>query len=399
MNRVRLLAIIEAETITGPAKNLLQFAKIVRLAGTESPVDPAIVTFVRAGRDSGLFVNKAREASLPVYTIAENGRFDRSVIGSLKRIVAEFRPGIIQTHAVKSHFLLRASGCHRSAPWVAFHHGYTWPDLRARMYNELDRWSLRAADRVVTVSQPFRDQITARGVHPDRIDVVHNAVDPDWGSRYRSTAGSLRRQLNIAEEDAVLLIVGRLSREKDHLTLLRAVGRASGKAGRRIHLLIVGDGPERPRIESEIQALGLNAQVTLVGQQPSAEPYYAAADIAVLSSLSEGSPNALLEAMAAGVPAVATCVGGIPEIASDGKTAILVSPGDTAGMADGILRFVNHPEVARSMAAEARRFVLSHYTPEVRVRRLYDIYERILENNSLMGVHRAADGNVKGGNG
>ncbi len=109
-----------------------------------------------------------------------------------------------------------------------------------------------------------------------------------------------------------MLIVGRLSKEKDHLTLIRALSRLQSRIDP--HLLIVGEGPNRSSIEQEIARLGLAEQVTLTGHQPSAEPYYRIADLAVLSSLSEGSPNALLEAMAAGVPAVATAVGGIPEI-------------------------------------------------------------------------------------
>ena len=119
----------------------------------------------------------------------------------------------------------------------------------------------------------------------------------------------------------MILIVGRLSREKDHLSLLRALSQLAvvrgGEGAAIAHLLIVGEGPERARIEAAIRHLGLSEMVTLTGQVPSAEPYYGIADLAVLSSLSEGSPNALLEAMAARVPVVATAVGGIPEIVCD----------------------------------------------------------------------------------
>ena len=90
---------------------------------------------------------------------------------------------------MKSHFLVRKSGLNRLAPWVAFHHGYTWPDLRARLYNQLDRWSLRAASRVVTVSQPFRRELIRHGVPAARIEIVHNAIDPDWGPRRLAGAG------------------------------------------------------------------------------------------------------------------------------------------------------------------------------------------------------------------
>ena len=117
--------------------------------------------------------------------------------------------------------------------------------------------------------------------------------------------------------------MGRLSREKDHLSLLRAVSQLRDL---NMQLVIVGEGPERVAIESAIRELALSDAVTMTGQVPSAEPYYGIADVAVLSSLSEGSPNALLEAMAAGVPVVATAVGGVPEIVTHRESALLIEP-------------------------------------------------------------------------
>ena len=139
MSRLRLLAIIEAHSITGPAKNLLEFARLAREAGVET----TIATFTR-GASNNLFIDTAREGGFPVEVIPESGLYDRSVIRNLSQLVERLRPDIIQTHAVKSHFLARCASLPGKAPWVAFHHGYTWPTLRARLYNQLDRWSLRA---------------------------------------------------------------------------------------------------------------------------------------------------------------------------------------------------------------------------------------------------------------
>src|ERR1700733_10620152 len=125
MSRLRLLAIIEADSITGPAKNLLDFAKIARAADVET----TIATFTR-GSANNLFIDTARESGCSVEVIRESGLFDRSVILNLRRIVDRLQPEIIQTHAVKSHFLARWASLPDKAPWVAFHHGYTWPTLR-----------------------------------------------------------------------------------------------------------------------------------------------------------------------------------------------------------------------------------------------------------------------------
>ena len=277
---------------------------------------------------------------------------------------------MIQTHAVKSHFLARSAGLPGHAPWVAFHHGYTWPSVKASAYNQLDRWSLRAADRVLTVCAPFRDELARFGVRSDRIGIVHNAIPPDWGARARrpEEAAALRARTGIAPDTKVVLIVGRLSREKDHLTLLEAVGRL--RSAFALHLIIVGDGPERSRIEDRVRRLGLGASVTLTGHQSSAEPWYGIADVAVLSSLSEGSPNALLEAMATNVPVVATAVGGVPEIVADGESGLLIKPGDPAGMSAAIARLLTEPDLAERLKKQSHQLILDRHAPEARTRKL-----------------------------
>jgi len=370
LRSLRLLAIIEAHTLTGPAKNLIEFAQLATAYGIET----SAATFTRAD-DSTLFLDTARRESVPVFPIPERGRFDREVIHAITELVSVVQPDIIQTHAVKSHFLARLAGVHRHVPWVAFHHGYTWPDRRARLYNQLDLWSLRAPTKVITVSEPFRRQLQRRGVAAERIEIVHNAIRPDWGARNPENAARLRAEMNIAPDRPVILSVGRLSREKDHATLLEAASLLHKRFAP--HLVIVGEGPERPRIEKKIASLGIGSAVTLTGQQTSAEPYYGIANVAVLSSLSEGSPNALLEAMAAGVPVVATDVGGVPEVAVHGDTALLVQPGDPGELAESMGRLIREPRLASRLAARARQIVQERYAPEQRTRRLVEIYRKV----------------------
>ena len=175
------------------------------------------------------------------------------------------------------------------------------------------------------------------------------------------------------------MVVGRLSREKDHLTLLEAVRKLAMPA----HTLMVGEGPERTRIEDWVRATDRRQFVTLTGQVSSAEPYYAIADVAALSSLSEGSPNALLEAMAAGVPVVATSVGGIPEIVMHEKSALLVSPGDRDAMAAALARLLGgEPDLASRLAAHASQLAEWNHSPEGRVGALSGLYRNLLSSLS-----------------
>ena len=381
MTPLRLLAIIEATSITGPARNLLEFARLA----TAQNVFTTIATFTRD--ESGNQFTRAVQAAMVSHpgivleTIPERGPFDRENLRSLHSLVRRVNPDVIQTHAVKSHFLTRLSGAARCAPWVAFHHGYTWPTFRARAYNQLDRWSLRAAMQIITVSQPFRDELVELGVPPGRIEIVHNAIPADLGAEARQPAESerLRQEMGIPEGRKVVLIVGRLSREKDHLTLLEAVNRLRATVDP--YLVIVGDGPEKPRIEERIRQSGMQNCVTLTGHQPSAEPWYGIASVAVLSSLSEGSPNALLEAMATGVPVVATAVGGVPEIVTNEESALLVAPRDPGGMSAALSRVLSDPALSSRLTQRSRELILERHEPQARTRKLVSIYRSLRDGS------------------
>lgn len=373
MKPLRLVAFLEARTVTGPAKNLLQFATLAR---QQEAIDTTIVVFRRPG-DSDVFKQAAENAGVPVEFIEEKGRFDRSVIASITEVIRRMNPDVVQTHAVKGHFLACQAGLPETVRWVAFHHGYTWIDFRMHLYNQLDRWSLRRARHVITVSLPFAAELEKKGVSKERVTVIHNAIDPHWGQRPRAESEGLRERLGITADRKVILIVGRLSREKDHPTLLQAVERLRREGMREAHLLVVGDGPEKHRVEALAAHLGISRCLTLTGELPSAEPYYGLADVAVLSSRTEGSPNALLEAMAARVPVVATSVGGIPEIVSDRESALLVPPGDSQRLAAAIGEVLRNTALAGELVTTAQRLIEQQHSPAVRVRRVAEVYRRL----------------------
>ena len=380
---MRLLSILEASTITGPARLLLDFAVQAR------PVlDLHVAVFRRPGA-SDLFIETARRLHIDVHLIPEAGRFDRTVFSGLTALARELKPDLIESQAVKSHFLVRLSGLDRRFPWVAFHHGYTWPTLRMRAYNCLDRWSLPRARKVLTVNVSFRNDLIRKGVPPGRIEVVHSAIEIPArdGARSPEEIAAARSALGLAPDQPIILIVGRLSREKNHRTLLAALRRLQGAA--RIaaapppRLLVVGDGPERSRIEQTIAASDLGDCVTMIGHVPSAGPYYRVADVAVLPSLTEGSPLALLEAMAARVPVVAAMVGGIPEMVSQNESALLVEPRDDKALAGAIAAILAGPDLAERLAATAYTLVCEKFSIPARAGRLLSAYSSALSRSPV----------------
>jgi glycosyltransferase involved in cell wall biosynthesis len=387
---LQVLTVLEGSTVSGPAKNLFEFCRVARTLSTGTAVDLTLVTFHRSfaldcSQNTDL-IDVAQKANVAVERIPERFVFDLQIVSRLRKLVERFNPDLIQTHASKSHFLLRCSGVAKSRPWIAFHHGYTNTDFRSPIYNSLDRWSLQAPDRIVTVSQATKAQLLRHGVPAQRITVVHNAVQGQLPRQIESDASALRQkkmgqkkiELGISPDEKLILCVGRLSQEKAQIDLVSAmVHLRKLRPDLAVRVMMIGDGLERERIQQAIQSGGLEAIVTLTGHLKDVTPYYEAADVLAIPSLSEGSPNALLEAMVFGVPVVATEVGGIPEIVANGETALLVPARDPAAMAAALERLIADPATAAHLAVQARKKVETEYSPEWRAKSLIGIYDDV----------------------
>ena len=366
---LRMVAVIEAATVTGPAKNLIRFC-----AGAKPALEPLLLTFIRGAAQSNPFLEAARSAGVVVETVPESFRFDPRVLTDLKRCINAFQPDILQSHSVKSNFLIRLARLNRRYPWLAFHHGYTAEDRKMEWYNRLNRWSLPAARRVVVVCGPFARQMQADGVAPDRIEILHNSVEiPEAVAPAEVQA--LRTRLGIGPEERVILSIGRFSKEKAHIDLLHAFALLPFRNG--LRLVLVGDGPERENLNRQAAALGISSAVVFAGQVADVNPFYALASLFVLPSHSEGSPNVLLEALAAGVPIVATEVGGVPEVITDETTGLLVPPSAPDALAHAIDRALAEPAALERWTAAGRARIEKEFTPEAYRRRLFEIYRRV----------------------
>jgi glycosyltransferase involved in cell wall biosynthesis len=376
---MRLLSFVEASTVTGPVKPLLMFSRLARSGvGEHTPIAHTIATTVRTSRRSLQRYDEILSAvgadGLSIDLLPERFRFDPMILSHLATCIRRHAPDILETHDFKCHFLLwllRRAGVSTDVPWIAFHHGYTKMSPQVRAYQQLDRFSLRKASRVITLCRPFAKDLEARGVQSDRIEIISNAIAP----RERTSPADvleLRRSLGIAPTDKVILSVGRLSQEKGHAELLAAYRMlidATRTGDNR--LVLVGDGGERSRLMQ--QALGLGDRVLFVGHQPDPWPYFCMSDIFVLPSHTEGSPLVLFEAMSAGLAIVASSVGGVPEVVREGDTALLVPPRKAQLLADALRTFLSEPERAIAMGRAAREAVRNH-SPQAYAERLLEIY-------------------------
>jgi glycosyltransferase involved in cell wall biosynthesis len=339
-----------------------------------------VVTFKRQAARNGVnhssspFVSEARRLNIPIEIVAEASPFDLTTVNALRGIFDDRGAHIVETHGTKSHFLVSLLG-RRQFRWIAFHHGYTAEDAKAKFYQQFDRWSLRRCDCAVTVCEEFARLLGKRGVPRDRICVVHNAVEPGAADLHPESADEARRQWGVKKDERIVLSAGRLSSEKGHAYLIEAVSKIGAlPQGRSLRTMIAGSGPCEQKLKERVVALGMTQAVEFVGHRSDLRSLFAIADVFALPSLSEGSPNVLLESMAARVPIVSSNVGGVSELLENRGSAILVARADTDSLRSAILELLTNRQLAHRLAAAAFENVRSRFSPAERNKRLLEIY-------------------------
>jgi glycosyltransferase involved in cell wall biosynthesis len=244
------------------------------------------------------------------------------------------------------------------------------PSRKRRLANTLLG---RSASRVFAVSRELGAHLAEEGVPASRIDVIYNGIDVGPLPSAEARA-SVRADLGVSDHEVLVGTIGRLDPVKDLGTLIRAVQIAA--AHRPFRLAIVGDGDERARLEHAALDAGISALVTFLGHRDDARRWLAGCDVYANSSISEGVSLTILEAMAAGLPILATRVGGTPEIV-DESCGTLVSSRDPAALADGLEWLAASPERRRGLGVAARRRVEAQFTIERMVAAYADVYQRL----------------------
>lgn len=380
MGDIRILALMEAASLTGPAKNLIAFGRWLNSEEARPfGLNLSIATFDRDSRvdQPDGFVAAAGRASLKTHILHERRRFDPAVLPQLREVIESVDPHIIQTHNNKSHLMVRlASRSRAKRLWFAFHHGDAHTNLRQRFYNHIDRFSLRDADRVITVCEAFGRKLIRGGVSPERLRVLHNSAVPP-AALMSPERLALRGSLGITDDEALILSVGRLSSEKGHADLIQALARVQ-TTDRKWRAVFVGNGPEHGALLRQAQRLGVADHIIFAGFRADAARLCQAADIFALPSHSEGSSNALLEAMSAKLAIVATVAGGNSEILEAERTALLVPIRRPVEMAAALTRLITDPTYRGKLGAAAFRQVAETYSPAQYRERLCSYYAEAL---------------------
>jgi len=300
--------------------------------------------------------------------------FDFGTIRQLTRIIRERKVDLLVTHGYKPNLLGRIASWIERIPTVAVSRGWTYESRRVRFYEFLDRIFLRLADAVVAVSEGQRQKILACGVNPDKVQVIHNAIDL---ATYPGPAEiSVRVELGIPQNAILVATAGRLSPEKNHLGLVEAARMVLAKMPD-VYFVVFGEGFMRPELEKAVVDAGIGHRFFLPGFRSDVRSLLHEIDIFVLPSHTEGLPNVVLEAFACCKPVVATMVGGTPEVVRDAVNGFLAPIGDMGRLAQGVLTLAGDAGLREQMGRRGYLSVEEEYGFERQTERYLQVYGNV----------------------
>jgi len=293
------------------------------------------------------------------------------------RFAWEENVNLLHSHGYKVNILFGLfPGKIRKLPMVTTIHGWTWTGGINRMmvYEWLDSFSLNFIDRIVLVNRAMKEHPRLKGRSRLNMEVVENGIPT---KNELSDAALLDGKIvEFCSGGYTVGAIGRLSREKGFDLLLEAVSMLLNN-GRDIRLVIMGEGSLRDDLEGRVWKLGLGSRVLMPGYVGNARNYLPFFKMFVISSLTEGLPIALLEAMLAGVPIVSTSVGGVPEVLQHGRAGVLVPASSASDLADGIDKLIIDSSAAMRMSAIGKELVMNWYSTRSMAVKYNSVYEKL----------------------
>ncbi|MGI8535471.1 MAG: glycosyltransferase [Mycobacteriales bacterium] len=376
---MRVAHVITRMIVGGAQETVLLAAALA----DRSRFDPIIVTGPQTGAEGSLH-EQARDRGVELLIVPElvrqvSPRLDLAVVPALTAAFQRLGADVAHTNSSKAGIVgrlaARRAGVRRVVHTV---HGWPFHDQQrapvASVWKTLERRAAPLADRLVVVAETDRDKGLAAGIgHPEQYVTVRSGLELDRYGRAADVRTQVRSELGLSPDARVIGAVNRLSPQKDPCTLVRAAAQAL-RQRHDARLLIVGDGPLRAEVEALVVELGIGDQVVLTGLRHDVPRLLAAMDVFVSASRWEGLPRTVLQAMATGVPVVATDADGVVDVVVNECTGLLVQRSSPDLLAAAILRLLDDSALAtRLSAAAAER--LPAFDATVMVRRLEELYE------------------------
>lgn len=321
------------------------------------------------GPDPHPFVDRLRVGGIAVVPTPEDHGAERRALIAL---AGEVGAGVVHSHGYRSDVMVRSARGKLRRPIVSTVHGFTGGGAKNRFYEWLQVRAFRGFDGVVAVSRPLEKELSESGVPPDRLHLIPNCLAV---AGQPLSPAAARARLPHAASGRLIGWAGRLGLEKGcdvFLDALATIREAEWTA------IVLGAGPEAAVLMERARRLGLEGRVVWAGVVPSAGAVFPAFDVFALSSRTEGTPMVVLEAMASGTPVVASSVGGVPDLLSEGPAGWLVPPGNPEALGAALRHALDDRDEARRRAERARSRALDAYAVEPWLDRYEAVYRRVI---------------------
>lgn len=331
----------------------------------------------------GEFGRRLRDMGVLVEPVNMKRRFNPFAILKLAQIIRRGNFHIVHSQGARADFFSRIAIRLTHHPYLISTvqmpvEGFNVSPIKKWIYTHFDRWTEPVVDRFIVVSDSLREALCQRhGIDPQKVIRIYNGVEVDLYSIDPARRKKVRREWGIPAEVPLVVSIGRLVWQKGFPTLIEAAGRVLQEM-REVRFVIVGEGPLKGELESRIRALELGDRVFLAGFRSDIPEILSAADLFVLSSLREGLPMVMLEAMATGRSIVASDIEGIREQLRHGESGLLVPPGKAKPLAEAILRLLAHKEEAATLGQRAKSRVEELFTVERTVQATEIVYKTLM---------------------
>lgn len=355
-----ILHLIDSGGIYGIERMLLALLPALKSSG----YDVALGCFGSSGTAGGAVGDAMAALGVPTYFFDFELHGPIHGVATLTRRLLDSRWAVVHTHGYKATILAGTIGRCLRRKVVTTYHGEAFKAVGLDRHIAIETRVIRHVQHVVAVSDAIAAELVQRGVSQNSVEVIPNGI-PSQTPAARS--GRDRR---------TIAIVGRLIREKNVHVALAAIA-ALRVRWPDLRAVIAGEGPFLKELEAQVGSLDLQGSVEFCGFVEDVQGLLADADIFVMPSQTEGMPIALLEAMASGLPIVASAVGSIPQVARHGKEAVLVGPGDGPALKSAIASLLEQPALADRLASSARARFTSHFTSESMAARYSSMYDHL----------------------
>ncbi len=336
----------------------------------------------------GSLIEEVRQRGIPLTIFPDLLRqisplHDLKALFAMKRFIEQGGYTIIHTHSSKAGILGRLAARLAKTPLIVHTvHGWSFHEYMSPVtrwiYILLERWIAHFTDALVVVSeQDIKKGLQAGIANPDRYRCIHSAIPLDEFNPRRLDRKAIRQELGLPADAVIIGNVGRFSAQKNPLDWARVAGRVA-EACPNVHFLLVGDGPLRSQLETALHDMGITERTILTGLRRDVPRMLAAMDIFLLTSLWEGLPRVIPQAMAMGLPVVANRADGVTEAVQDGSNGFLCSPGEIEQMAECCIDLAHHPLKRQEMGRRGQAYALQEFDLRKMIASLETLYEELL---------------------